>query len=207
MSFPWAAKVNTQTFRKRDQARLSVWRLRRKSLGWFVYLALSGVGMTAVLDTPVARAADTRLPEVAAQFVTQGGAKIEPLQPQTPAAMTITQDSQKVVLNWQTFNIGRDASVTFKQPNATAVALNRVIGNNSKPSEILGSLKANGQIYLLNQNGIIFGQGAVVDTHTLVASTLDISELAFNNGLADAINQVNPLAAFCVSNATPLLCG
>jgi len=183
MSFPWAAKANTRTFRKRDRA-LSATRFCRKSLGWFVFLALSGVA--SVLDTPVARAEPPRnaLPQVATQFVTSGTAAITE---SSATALTVTQQSQKAILNWQSFNVGRDASVTFRQPDSSSAALNRI--RQGSPSEIFGKLSANGQIYLINQNGIIFGNGAQVDTHSLIASTIDISNTKFLNGLTSAVNQ------------------
>jgi filamentous hemagglutinin len=182
MSFPWAINTNTRTYRKRDKVRFASWRRRRHSLRLFVFLALSGV--TSVLDVPVTRAEPppTALPQ--GGTVASGTALIQ----STANAMTIEQHSQKAILNWQSFNIGRDASVTFRQPDASSSALNRI--HQGSPSEIFGRLSANGQIYLLNQNGIIFGQGAVVDTNSLVASTLDISDEVFNTiGLTNAINQ------------------
>lgn len=186
MSFPWAAKTNTRTIRHRDLARLATPRLRRKSLRLIVVLALSGV--SAILNSPPARAEPprTELPkEVSGTgFVTAGTAAISA---RTASTLTVTQQSQKAILNWQSFNIGRDASVEFKQPNASSAALNRIF--QGSPSEIFGRLSANGQVYLLNQNGIIFGNGAVVDTHSLVASTINISDQVFKDGLTGAINQ------------------
>ena len=193
MSFPWAVKANTRTFRKRDRARLAVLRRRRKSLSWFVVLALSGV--TSVLDVPITKAEPprTELPNAATQFVTPGSGFAS--LPQTVGnAMTITQNTQKVILNWQSFNIGRDASVEFKQPDTSSSALNRI--QQGSPSQIFGRLSANGQVYLLNQNGIIFGSTAQVNTHSLVASALNISDTKFLNGLTDVINQAQDPAAF-----------
>lgn len=101
---------------------------------------------------------------------------------QSGSAMTINQGSDKAILNWQSFNIGSSASVNFQQPNSASVALNRVIG--ADPSAIYGSLTANGQVYLVNPNGVLFGQGARVNVGGLVASTLAIRNedfLAGNN--------------------------
>ncbi len=94
---------------------------------------------------------------------------------------TITQQSQKAILNWQTFNIGRDASVEFKQPDVSSAALNRI--HQVNPSEIFGKLSANGTIYLINQNGVVFGSGAQVNVRGLVASSLDITDQRFLDGL------------------------
>lgn len=97
------------------------------------------------------------------------------------ANMTITQQTARVITQWQSFNIGQNASVTFQQPNQSSVALNRIYDQN--PSQILGTLKANGQIYLINPAGIYFSKSAQVDTGALVASTLDISNEHFLAGI------------------------
>ncbi len=94
--------------------------------------------------------------------------------------MTIDQGSDKAILNWSSFNIGKDASVTFRQPGAGAIALNRVMS--SDPSALHGQLSANGQVVLINPNGILFGQGARVDVGGLVASTLNLSNQDFLDG-------------------------
>lgn len=100
-------------------------------------------------------------------------------------AMSVQQRSPKAVLDWQSFNIGKDYSVNFKQPGETAVALNRI--HQADPSKIFGTLSANGQIYLVNQNGFLFGGSARVDTNTLVATTLPIDEAKFDAGLTRAV--------------------
>ena len=97
-----------------------------------------------------------------------------------PGSTTITQSSQNAVINWQSFSIGAGESVQFVQPNSSSVALNRVIGPD--PSVILGSLSANGKVFLLNANGILFGKGAQVNVGGLVASTLSLSDSDFMAG-------------------------
>jgi filamentous hemagglutinin family protein len=94
--------------------------------------------------------------------------------------LTVNQTSQNVALNWQTFSIGKDNAVVFVQPNSNSVALNRVLG--ADPSVILGSLTANGKVFLVNPNGILFGKGANVNVGGLVASTLGISDADFMSG-------------------------
>jgi filamentous hemagglutinin family protein len=86
----------------------------------------------------------------------------------------IHQSSQDLSIDWQSFNISPQQWVDFLQPSASAIAVNRIVGTNG--SEILGHLDASGQVYLINPNGIIFGQGAQVNVGGLVASTL-----AFND--------------------------
>ncbi len=97
-----------------------------------------------------------------------------------PGQMTITQNTPHVAINWQSFGIAAGQSVQFIQPGRSAVALNRVTG--ADPSAILGRLSANGQVFLVNPNGILFGPGASVDVGGLVASTLNISDSDFMAG-------------------------
>ncbi|MCT9809184.1 YDG domain-containing protein [Acidovorax sp. Be4] len=101
---------------------------------------------------------------------------------QNGSQMHIQQDSQKAILQWQGFDIGSAASVRFNQPNASAVALNRVVAGNA--SQIHGQLSANGQVWLVNPNGVVFGQGSRVNVGGLVASTLDTSNDDFLAGKA-----------------------
>ena len=103
-------------------------------------------------------------------IVTAGGANIA----SSPGTTTITQTTQNTAISWQSFNIGSTESVRFNQPSSSAVALNRVIG--SDPSSIFGSLSANGKVFLINPNGVLFGKGAQVNVGGLVASTLAISD-------------------------------
>ncbi|MEO7954789.1 MAG: filamentous hemagglutinin N-terminal domain-containing protein, partial [Polaromonas sp.] len=98
----------------------------------------------------------------------------------TAGNMTITQTTPNVAINWQSFGIKAGESVQFVQPGSSSVALNRVIG--ADPSSILGSLTANGKVFLVNPNGILFGQGASVNVGGLVASTLAISDANFMAG-------------------------
>lgn len=99
---------------------------------------------------------------------------------QTATNLTINQASQTAILNWQSFNIGQGGSVNFVQPNSNASALNKIWDAN--PSMIAGSLTANGQIYLVNHNGIVFANGAQVNAAALVASSLDIDDALYQNG-------------------------
>ncbi len=95
-------------------------------------------------------------------------------------AMTINQSSDRMIANWQSFSIGAGNSVTFNQPGATSTALNRVTGQD--PSQILGNLTANGQVFLINPNGVAVGKTGRVQTGAFVASTLGISNEKFLAG-------------------------
>lgn len=98
----------------------------------------------------------------------------------SPGRMTITQATPGVVINWQSFGISAGESVHFVQPGSSSVALNRVVG--SDPSQLLGGLSANGQVFLVNPSGILFGPGASMNVGGLVASTLNIRDADFMAG-------------------------
>ncbi len=91
---------------------------------------------------------------------------------QTQGGVLTVTNSANAILNWQRFSIGAQNAVRFVQPSASSQVLNRVTGND--PSAILGSLSSNGRVWLLNPNGVLFGQGARVDVAGLVASTLNL---------------------------------
>ena len=109
--------------------------------------------------------------------VVAGSASISQTNAQT---MQINQSSQKAILNWQGFSIAKPETVNFVQPNSSSVALNRVVGNSG--SEIYGALNANGQVFLVNPNGILFAPGSSVNVGGLAASTLNISDQNFLAG-------------------------
>jgi filamentous hemagglutinin family protein len=94
--------------------------------------------------------------------------------------VTIKQSTDKLGVNWQSFNVGADGQVVFEQPNSKSVALNRVIGSDG--SAILGKIDANGQVILINPNGVIVGKDAQVNVGGLVASTLNLTDENFKKG-------------------------
>jgi filamentous hemagglutinin family protein len=100
---------------------------------------------------------------------------------------TITQTSQKAIYDWQSFDIGANSNVTFDMSGTGYSALNRVTGGGS--SQIFGGLHATkgGEVYLINQNGILFGATAVVDTGSLIASALDVTDSNFKSSLFQSI--------------------
>ena len=93
---------------------------------------------------------------------------------------TITQTTDKASINWQSFSVAPSETVNFVQPSSSSVTLNRVIGNDA--STIAGHLNANGQVFLLNPNGVIFTKGSQINVGGIVASTLNMSDTDFNSG-------------------------
>ncbi|MDI1274159.1 filamentous hemagglutinin N-terminal domain-containing protein [Polaromonas sp.] len=129
--------------------------------------------------------------------VAAGGASIT----SGASTTTITQSTANAAINWQSFGIAAGQTVQFIQPGSTSVALNRVLGGD--PSSIMGNLSANGRVFLLNPNGVLFGSGAQVNVGGLVASTMSLSDAKFMSGdysFTDAgngsvVNQGNITAA------------
>lgn len=108
------------------------------------------------------------------------------------STMTIAQQTAQAIINWQNFGIGSGEAVHINQPNSQAMLLNRVIGSN--PSEIFGQLTANGQVILVNPNGVFFRPGSSVDVGGLTASTLNIANEDFLKGqLRFAGDSQNPV--------------
>lgn len=99
---------------------------------------------------------------------------------QTANSLTVNQSTDRLITNWQTFNIGTDAGVRFNQPGSRSIALNRVLSND--PSYIYGALSSNGQVFLINPSGVLFGQSARVDVGGLVASSLGLADGDFLAG-------------------------
>ena len=108
------------------------------------------------------------------------------------STMTIAQQTAQAIINWQNFGIGSGEAVHINQPNSQSMLLNRVIGSN--PSEIFGQLTANGQVILVNPNGVFFRPGSSVDVGGLTASTLNIANEDFLKGqLRFAGDSQNPV--------------
>ncbi len=96
--------------------------------------------------------------------------------------VTITQNESRAILSWNRFDVGSNTTVNFDQKsNGVAqqnwIALNRVVGSTA-PSTILGAIKADGTVVVLNQRGVVFGNGAQVNLHSLLASSLEIGNFA-----------------------------
>ncbi|MBN9505341.1 MAG: filamentous hemagglutinin family protein [Altererythrobacter sp.] len=89
--------------------------------------------------------------------------------------VTVDQTQEKAILTWETFNVGRETDLVFNQQgNANWIALNRVNSPSADPTQILGSIKADGSVYIINPNGVIFGGASQVNVRNLVASSLEI---------------------------------
>lgn len=100
--------------------------------------------------------------------------------------MTVTQNSGKMAVDWTQFNIARDEAVKFAQPGRDAVALNRITGG--QKSVIDGALSANGNLFLVNPNGVVFGKTSTVDVGSLVASTAQLSDTFMKNFASSTAN-------------------
>ncbi|VWD48748.1 GLUG motif-containing protein [Burkholderia contaminans] len=95
-------------------------------------------------------------------------------------SMSINQHTDKLITNWNDFSIAGNERVSFHQPSKQSIALNRVVGNNG--SQIQGQLDANGKVFLVNPNGVLFGSGAQINVGGLVASTQNIADADFLAG-------------------------
>ena len=147
------------------------------SLGLALYCFVAGAqAQAAGLPVPCAGGTCAGGPAV---WVTQGLAT----GVTNPAGtlLDINQTTDKAILNWAEFNVAAGNKVNFNQPGKNSLALNRIFQGD--PSKIFGSVTANGQIYLINQNGILFGQNSQVNVGALIASSLDIDPEAVSGGI------------------------
>lgn len=96
-------------------------------------------------------------------------------------ALSVQQSSNKAIVNWNTFDIGLGETTTIIQPGVDSVLLNRVTGGLGG-SQILGALSANGQVFLINPDGVLFGKNATVDVGALVVTTHDLVDGDFLSG-------------------------
>ena len=154
-----------------------------------LFLALSGDGSRAA-QLPIPCLVHTCGTTGPPQFVTSGSATAA----QAGNSLTVQQNSNQAILNWSSFNVSADGKVVFSQPTTTSIALNRIFDVN--PSTVFGSVSANGQLYLINPNGFVFGSTAKVNVSGLIASSLGIADSTFTSGL---------LAPQLLTNGTPAL--
>jgi len=98
----------------------------------------------------------------------------------SPTQTVVNQSSKKALINWQSFSVPTGSSVQFNQPTSKSLTVNRVTGSDA--SVINGALQANGNVWLLNANGVLFGKGSQINVGALLATTSDLSDEDFKNG-------------------------
>ncbi|MBX5821465.1 filamentous hemagglutinin family protein [Pseudomonas aeruginosa] len=103
-----------------------------------------------------------------------------PVQSQADGRTTVTveQTADRAILNWETFNIGRQTTLQFDQQSNWAV-LNRVNDPSARPSQIQGQIKADGTVMVANRNGVVFSGSSQVNVRNLVAAAASISDSQF----------------------------
>ena len=135
--------------------------------------ALICIGFTfasyaAPLASNLSAPSATQLPTGAQ--VSAGSAQVT----QAGTVLTVKQSSSNAAVNWQSFDVGSQATVNFEQPSGQSVILNRV--QSSNPSQIFGKINANGSVFLQNPNGVYFAPGSSVDVGSFLATTHHISD-------------------------------
>ena len=158
--------------------------------------ALMAAPLTAGTQLPIVCVAGSCGPNAPTSWVSSGQATATSVG----NTLTVQQTSEQAILNWQSFNISADGRVIFNQPNSSAIALNQIF--QASPSQIFGLLKSNGQLYLVNQNGFIFGSTAQVNVGGLLASTLQLTA-PLSSGLLTQIQ--NSLPALASDGRTSVL--
>jgi filamentous hemagglutinin family protein len=142
---------------------------KQKTLALAVAAALAATGSSAAWAAP------------AGGQITAGSGAINATANASGGTNTvIQQNGDRLAINWTSFDIGAKDTVTFAQPNSSAIALNRVTSQSA--TQILGTLNANGQVFILNPNGVLFGKSAQVNVGGLLASTLSLADSDFLAG-------------------------
>jgi filamentous hemagglutinin family protein len=157
--------------------------LKRNSIPSKIRFPICGKGLVyAFLIYPILGLAAPPQPVIPQNALPTGGvvAAGSASIAQAGNTLNIQQSSQNAVINWGTFNVGAQAQVNFNQPNAQSATLNRV--HSATPSIINGAIQANGQVAIVNSNGIVFGKNAQVNASAIVASTMDVSDDQFMAG-------------------------
>ena len=116
------------------------------------------------------------------------------VQGQGTASVVVNQSSPNAIINWNTFNIGAGEATNIKMPGTSSTELDRVTGGQG-PSQIFGSLTSNGQVFLVNPDGILFGKDARVNTGSFLATTHDIANVDFMAGRYNFAGLGNPAAS------------
>lgn len=137
-------------------------------------LGTGGLKVSPVVNTDPTKWTGAKLPT---QTVSKGKTKV-----------TIKQTEQQALLNWETFNVGKNTKLTFDQSKGGEnvgqwIAFNKVSDPSANPTQILGNIKADGQVYIINSNGIIFGGSSQVNARGLTVSSLPINDNLVKQGL------------------------
>ena len=111
--------------------------------------------------------------------VTNGNATVTQNSGGGADTTTITQTTNNATIDWHSFNVAQNQAVTFNQPTTQSLTINNILDTN--PSQILGSITANGRIVLLNPNGFYFGTSSSVSAHTFIAAAVSSSNATYNN--------------------------
>src|SRR5690554_2722728 len=139
--------------------------LTRKSL----YVAMATISHLVLSATPA-------LAGPAGGKVVGGNGSID----QSGLNTTIRQQTDRMAIDWQSFNVAADEKVKFIQPGSSSVGLNRVLSHSA--SEIHGQIEANGHILLVNPNGVFFGKNSRINVGGMIASGLQVDPNDFMNG-------------------------
>ncbi|MCF8169465.1 MAG: filamentous hemagglutinin N-terminal domain-containing protein [Rhodoferax sp.] len=146
---------------------------------------LAGAGLLSTAALSGALAGPPNLPNLPAATQLPTGGQVVAGQAsisQSSSTLNVNQTSNRAALDWQTFNVGKSATVNFNQPGSSSVTLNRV--QDANPSQIFGRINANGQVFLSNPSGVYFAPSASVDVGGLVATTHKIGLTDFMAGNA-----------------------
>src|SRR5215469_3932991 len=103
------------------------------------------------------------------------------IQGQGTSTVTVTQSSDRAIINWKTFDLGAGDTTRFVQPSNSSITLDRVTGGLGA-SQIYGTVAANGRVFLVNPDGVLFGAGAKINTAGFLATTNDIKNADFMAG-------------------------
>ena len=107
----------------------------------------------------------------------------------------INQLTHSLAIDWNSYNINTNEIVNYLQPNSSSIALNRILSNNA--SQIHGQINANGQVILVNPNGVFFSPTSSINVGGLIASGLAIDPQDFMNGhyIFNMVRGQSPLQA------------
>ncbi len=113
----------------------------------------------------------------------------------------ITQETESLIIDWNSFNLDSDEVVNFDQPSSSSIVLNNILQNDA--SVINGTITANGKVILINPRGLIFGGEAHIDTGDLIVSSLSMVKEEFLNG-EFAFSDINENQGVIINHGTIL---